>query len=179
VIAISTGGPAALSRLVPALPAELGVGVIVVQHMPAQFTAALAERLDALSAVDVREARDGDRVRPGLVLVAPGDRHVDLADNGAVRLDDGPEVHGCRPAADVTLRAAARVHGRRCAGLVMTGMGRDGAEGLAAIKAAGGVTLAQDRGSSVIWGMPRAAVELGVVDEVLGLDELAARLARL
>ena len=179
VVAISTGGPAALSRVIPALPAELGVGLIVVQHMPAQFTAALAERLDGVSAVDVREAKNGDRSRPGLVLIAPGDRHVELADNGAIRLDDGPEVNGCRPAADVTLRAAARVHGRRAAGLVMTGMGRDGADGLAAIKGAGGVTLAQDRASSVIWGMPRAAVELGVVDEVLPLDDIAARLARL
>jgi two-component system chemotaxis response regulator CheB len=179
VVAISTGGPAALSRVVPALPGDLGFGLIIVQHMPPQFTAALAERLDAVSALDVREARDGDRPRGGLVLIAPGDRHVDLTDGGVVRLDDGPELNGCRPAADVTLRAAARVHGRRAAGVIMTGMGRDGAEGLAAIRAAGGVTLAQNRTSSVIWGMPKAAIELGVVDEVVALDEIAGRLARL
>ena len=179
VVAVSTGGPAALSRLVPKLARDRGPGILVVQHMPAQFTAALAERLAASAAVEVREARDGDRARPGLVLVAPGDRHLALADTGAVRLEDGPEINGCRPAADVTLRAAARVFGRRAAGLIMTGMGRDGAEGLAAIRAAGGPTLAQDRASSVIWGMPRAAIEAGVVDEVLPLEELAERIGRL
>ena len=179
VIAVSTGGPAALSRLIPELPGDLSPAVVVVQHMPAQFTAALAERLAAASQIEVREARAGDRPRSGLVLVAPGDRHLELADHGGVRLDDGPEINGCRPSADVTLRAAARVHGRRAAGLIMTGMGKDGAEGLAAVRAAGGPTLAQDRASSVIWGMPRAAVEAGVVDEVLPLDELADRIGRL
>jgi two-component system chemotaxis response regulator CheB len=179
VIAVSTGGPAALSRLVPGLPRDLGPGVIVVQHMPAQFTAALAERLAAGSSIEVREARAGDRPRSGLILVAPGDRHLALADSGAVRLEDGPEINGCRPSADVTLASAARVFGRRAAGLVMTGMGRDGTDGLAAIRAAGGLTLAQDRASSVIWGMPRAAIEAGLVDEVLSLDELPGRIGRL
>ena len=179
VIAVSTGGPSALSRLIPALPADLRLGLIVVQHMPPYFTAALAERLDATSALTVREARAGDRPMPGLCLVAPGDHHVDLDDLGRVVLGDGPAVHGCRPAADVTMTAAARVYGRRTIGVVMTGMGRDGAAGLAAIKAAEGKTLAQDEASSVIFGMPRAAIATGAVDQVVALDDLAARLAAL
>jgi two-component system chemotaxis response regulator CheB len=179
VIGVSTGGPAALSQVLPQLPGDLGVALLIVQHMPAQFTAPLAERLDALSAIEVREARTGDRPRQALALVAPGDRHLEVGDGGVLRLDDGPEVNGCRPSADVTMRAAARVFGRRAVGLIMTGMGRDGAEGLAAIKAAGGVTLAQDRGSSVIWGMPRAAVESGAAAEVVALDDIPQRLTRL
>jgi two-component system chemotaxis response regulator CheB len=179
VIGISTGGPAALSQLLPQLPGDLGLALLIVQHMPAQFTQALAERLDSLSAIEVREARAGDRPRQALALIAPGDRHLEVGDGGVLRLDDGPEVNGCRPSADVTMRSAARVFGRRAVGLVMTGMGRDGAEGLAAIKAAGGVTLAQDRGSSVIWGMPKAAIESGAAAEVIGLDHLAERLGRL
>jgi two-component system, chemotaxis family, protein-glutamate methylesterase/glutaminase len=176
IVAISTGGPAALSRVVPSLPAELRASVVVVQHMPAQFTAALAERLDGLSAVTVREATDGERPCPGTVLIAPGDRHLEVDDTGALRLSDGPPVNGCRPAADVTMTSAARVYGRRCVGVVMTGMGRDGVAGLKAIKAAEGQTFAQDQETSVIYGMPRAAFESGAVDEVVALDDLAGRL---
>lgn len=176
VIGISTGGPAALTRVIPALPANTRFATIVVQHMPAQFTAALAERLNSLSAVEVREAVEGDVLRPGLVLVAPGGRHVELDDAGRITLSDGPLVHGCRPAADVTMEAAARVFGRRCIGVVMTGMGKDGAAGLTAIKRADGKTLAQDQESSVIYGMPKAAVEAGAVDDVAPLDDIAGRL---
>ncbi len=176
VIGISTGGPAALSRMIPALPADVRFATLIVQHMPAQFTAALAERLDSLSAVSVREAVDGDIPRPGLVLIAPGDRHLEVADDGSLRLTDGPPVNGCRPAADVTMIAAARVWGRRAVGVVMTGMGKDGAAGLTAIKRADGRTLAQDKETSVIFGMPRAAIEAGVVDEVVPLDDLPSRL---
>jgi two-component system, chemotaxis family, protein-glutamate methylesterase/glutaminase len=179
VVGISTGGPSALSRVLPALPGGVGYGLLVVQHMPAQFTATLAERLDSMSEIEVREARDGDRPRPGLALVAPGDRHVEVGDGGVLRLTEAPEVNGCRPSADVTMKSAARVFGRRAIGLIMTGMGRDGAEGLLAIKQAGGLTLAQSRDSCVIWGMPRAAMEIGAVSEEVPLDDLAARLARL
>jgi two-component system, chemotaxis family, protein-glutamate methylesterase/glutaminase len=176
VIAVSTGGPAALSRVIPALPADTRFGVVVVQHMPRHFTGALAERLDADSAVTVQEASDGDRPQPGLVLIAPGDRHLEFDERGSVVLSDGPLVHGCRPAADITMQSAARVWGRRCIGVVMTGMGKDGAAGALAIKRADGKTLAQDQETSVIFGMPRAAIELGAIDEVAPLDELAARL---
>jgi two-component system, chemotaxis family, protein-glutamate methylesterase/glutaminase len=177
VIGVSTGGPAALSRVIPALPATLRLAVIVVQHMPAGFTATLAERLDDLSAVSVKEAADGDRPLAGTVLVAPGDRHLEFDERGLCRLGDGVPVNGCRPAADVTMQAAARIFGRRTIGVVMTGMGRDGAAGLVAIKREGGPTLAQDQATSVIFGMPRAAIDAGAVDEVVPLDQLAARLA--
>jgi two-component system chemotaxis response regulator CheB len=179
VVGVSTGGPAALSQVLPQLAGDIGVALLIVQHMPAQFTAALAERLDSQSAIEVREARAGDRPRQALALIAPGDHHLEIGDGGVLRLDDGPEVNGCRPSVDVTMRSAARVFGRRAVGLIMTGMGRDGADGLAAIKAAGGVTLAQDRASSVIWGMPRAAIETGAADEVVALDDIPGRLGRL
>jgi len=179
IIGVSTGGPAALSRVIPALPATTRFSTVIVQHMPASFTAQLADRLNGLSAVSVREARDGDIPAAGTVFVAPGDRHLEVSDGGVLRLTDGPPVNGCRPAADVTMASAARVFGRRAIGLVMTGMGRDGAAGLTAIKQAEGITLAQDKDSCVIFGMPKAAIDAGVVDGVLALDAIAARLSSL
>ncbi|HKE14555.1 MAG TPA: chemotaxis response regulator protein-glutamate methylesterase [Kofleriaceae bacterium] len=179
VIGVSTGGPSALSRVIPALPADIAFSVLIVQHMPANFTTTLAERLNALSAVSVREARDGDRPIAGVVFIAPGDRHLEVSERGFLRLGDGPPVNGCRPSADVTMTGAARAFGARSIGLVMTGMGRDGAAGLAAIHRADGVTLAQDQATSVIFGMPKAAIDTGAVDEVLPLDRIARRLQEL
>ena len=174
VVGISTGGPAALSELIPSLPADLRLALVIVQHMPAGFTAALAERLDASSRVSVREARDGDRPVPGGVLIAPGDKHLEFDDRGFVALTDGPMVNGCRPSADVTMISAAKVYGRRSLAVVMTGMGKDGAQGALAIKRAEGKTLAQDQATSVIYGMPKAAVDLGAIDEVAPLSDIAA-----
>jgi two-component system, chemotaxis family, protein-glutamate methylesterase/glutaminase len=176
VIAVSTGGPAALSELIPALPGDLRFAIVIVQHMPAHFTAALAERLDAQSQLSVREAASGDRPMAGLVLIAPGDRHLEFDDRGMVVLGDAPPVHGCRPAADLTMLSAAKVYGRRTIGVVMTGMGKDGAAGALAIKKAEGKTFAQDQASSVIFGMPKASIEAGAIDEVVPLGELAAHL---
>ena len=176
IIGVSTGGPAALSVVIPSLPAKTRFATIVVQHMPSKFTAALAERLNSFSAVRVREARDGDRPMPGVVLIVPGDRHLEVDAKGVFRLTDSPPVHGCRPAVDVTMKSAARVFGRRAIGVIMTGMGKDGAAGMTAIKRADGQTLAQDRDTSVIFGMPRAAIAAGAVDEVVALEELAGRL---
>ncbi len=178
VVAVSTGGPAALTRLVPALPPKPPFAMVIVQHMPEGFTAALAERLHEISDIDVHEAQDGETLQAGTCVLAPGDRHLVFLDGGRVRLTSDPPVHGCRPAGDVTLRSAAQVFGRRVTGVVMTGMGKDGAEGLAAVHAAGGRTIAQDRATSVIYGMPKAAIELGVVDEVLPLDEIAPALVK-
>jgi len=179
IIGVSTGGPAALSRVIPALPAMTRSPIIIVQHMPAQFTKALAERLNGQSALKVREARDGDIPRPGQVLVAPGDRHLEMAPGGTLRLTDGPPVHGCRPSADVTLTSAARVLGPAAVAVIMTGMGRDGARGVLAIKKGMGRVYAQDEATSVIFGMPKAAIETGAVDEVVALDEIPKRLARI
>jgi two-component system chemotaxis response regulator CheB len=174
VIGISTGGPAALSELVPALRPDLRIAVVVVQHMPAGFTGPFAERLDAASQIDVQEARAGVRPMPGSVLIAPGDRHLEFDDRGVVTLTDGPLVNGCRPAADVTMMSAARIYGRRALAIVMTGMGKDGAAGALAIKRADGKTLAQDQATSVIYGMPRAAIDAGAIDEVAALGDIAA-----
>ena len=178
VIAVSTGGPAALERVIPALPPDLPYGVLVVQHMPAEFTRALAARLSTLSSLEVREAKQGERMVRGRVLIAPGDRHVVIQRNGMLDITQAPPVNSCRPSADVTLQSAAPVYGPRLTAVVMTGMGRDGAVGAAAVRAAGGKVIAQDRETSVVWGMPRAVVEMGVADEVLPLSRIAARLAR-
>jgi len=178
IIAVSTGGPAALERVITKLPKRDDVAVVIVQHMPSGYTTALAERLDQLGACRVREAKAGDKLTGGVVLVAPGGTHLELDKAGVVRLSDAPPVHGVRPAGDITLRSAALAFGARVVGVVMTGMGRDGANGLAAVKSAGGVTLAQDAQSSTIYGMPKAAADLGVVDQVLPLGELAAAIER-
>jgi len=174
LIAVSTGGPAALTEVIPALPADLLLAIVIVQHMPAHFTAALAERLNAVSRVGVHEAQHGDRPMPGTVLIAPGDRHLELDDRGAVILTEGPLVNGCRPAADVTMIAAARTYGRRALAIIMTGMGHDGRDGALAIKRAHGKTLAQDQASSVIYGMPKAAIDAGAIDEVAALADIPA-----
>jgi two-component system, chemotaxis family, protein-glutamate methylesterase/glutaminase len=172
-IAISTGGPAALGELIPALSPDLRLAIVIVQHMPAGFTGPLAERLDGSSRVTVREAQAGDRPLAGSVLIAPGDRHLEFDDRGMVVLSDGPPVNGCRPAADVTMLSAVKVYGRRTLGVVMTGMGKDGAAGALAIKRAEGKTCAQDQQTSVIYGMPKAAIDAGAIDEVVPLPDLA------
>lgn len=176
VVALSTGGPQLLSALLPTLR-QRTKALLVVQHMPAGFTKALAERLDGLGALRVREAQTGDMPQAGLVLIAPGDFHMSFASDGSVVVAPGPEVHGVRPAADVTMHSAAKIYRHRAMGLVLTGMGEDGVSGLGAIRAAGGSTYAQDRDSCTVYGMPRAAVAAGVVDRVVRLAELPELLA--
>ena len=174
-IGVSTGGPNALSYLLPQLRADFPASVLVVQHMPAGFTALFAKRLAEISAMEIREAAEGDPVAPGRVLIAPGDRHMKvrcIEDHPVVSLSRGEPVGGLRPSVDVTMRSVAEVYGPKSIALIMTGMGDDGAAGMTAIKNAGGLTLAQDEVSSVVYGMPRAAVERGVVDRVLSLYEL-------
>ncbi len=179
VIGASTGGPPALQTLIPALPADLHAGVVVVQHIPAGFTRPLAGRLNAASALSVREAEQGDRVLPGEVLIAPGGRHLTFADRGGelvVVLDAEPSETLHRPSVDVTMQSAAERRGRRSAGVLLTGMGTDGAWGMWAIRSRGGWTLAESEESCVVYGMPRAAVELGAASEVIPLGRIAARL---
>ncbi len=179
IIGVSTGGPVALTRILPALPRRTRLALVVVQHMPATFTRALAERLDAVCSIRVREAEPGDRPVEGTALVAPGGQHLEFTPAGTVLIHGGPPVHGCRPSADVTMKSAAKVFGVNAVGVILTGMGRDGAEGMAAIKEAGGTTLAQDKETSLLFGMPKASIEMGVVDQVLPLDDLPQALLAL
>jgi two-component system chemotaxis response regulator CheB len=176
IIGSSTGGPQALSAVIPRLPGDLEAGVVVVQHMPSGFTASLAARLNDLSPLTVREAAAGDVVRTGEVLVAPGDFHVRFVNEGGalrIKLDQGPRVHGVRPAVDVALSSAAEVAAGRVSCAILTGMGHDGTAGAAAIRGANGWVLAQDEASCVIYGMPRSVIEAGLASTIVPLDEMA------
>ncbi|HVK29191.1 MAG TPA: chemotaxis response regulator protein-glutamate methylesterase [Nocardioides sp.] len=178
LIGCSTGGPDALARFLPRLPADLGIPVLVVQHMPPVFTAMLAQRLDKVSPLEVREAADGDEVRPGRVLLAPGDFHLRVQRSGTgVRavLDQGPQENFCRPAVDVLFRSALDLYGGSALATVLTGMGQDGLAGARQLAAAGARILVQDEDSSVVWGMPGAVAGAGLADDVLPLEELADR----
>jgi two-component system, chemotaxis family, protein-glutamate methylesterase/glutaminase len=178
VIASSTGGPAALARLVPALPAPLGVGSLVVQHMPPGFTASLATRLDKASPLNVSEAVAGDTLAPGKMLMAPGGLHLRLdADRRAVLSEEAP-IGGLRPRADLTIADAAKLFGRRLLLVVLTGMGNDGVEGAKAVRAHGGRVLIQEESTCAVYGMPRAVAEAGLADAVHGLDDLPAAIVR-
>lgn len=175
-IATSTGGPPALQAILPRLPRALPSAVLIVQHMPVGFTRSLAERLAARSELPVREAEEGDTVEPGVVLVAPAGKHTKVRRRGTlvkVVLDDEPKHALHRPAADVLMATVARVYGSRALGVVLTGMGSDGTEGLRAIREHGGRTLAEAEESCVIYGMPKSAVEAGVVDESVPLERMA------
>ena len=181
VIAVSTGGPAALAQLVAGFPAALRVPVLIAQHMPAGFTARLAESLSRGSKLRALEASDQQKLEPSRIYVAPGDRHL-LVERRALesqlRLDAGPPENSCRPSADPLFRSAARAFGSGVLAVVMTGMGRDGFAGCEAVRAAGGQVLAQDAGSSMVWGMAGAVAQAGLADDVLPLGELAAEIVR-
>ena len=176
VVGVSTGGPNALAEVIPALPEDLPAPVLVVQHMPPMFTKLLAERLDHRSAVKVAEAVPGAVPKPGEVWIAPGGRHLVVSGRrGAHELattDDPPE-NSCRPAADVLFRSAASVYGAAVMAVVLTGMGQDGMRGAEKVHDAGGIVVAQDAETSVVWGMPGHVVEAGLADEVLPLTEIA------
>lgn len=174
-IASSTGGTEALRVLMSQLPADIP-GTVVVQHMPPGFTKAFALRLNELMPFEVKEAEDGDRVIPGRVLLAPGNFHMELTRSGAiycVRLNQNPTENSVRPAADVLMRTVAQGAGKNALGVILTGMGKDGALGLRAMHDAGAFTIAQDEATSVVFGMPKAAIEMGAVDRVLPLKEIA------
>ena len=181
VIGVSTGGPDALAVVLSALPSTLALPVLVVQHMPRMFTRLLAERLDDKCAVAVAEAKDGDAVLPGRVLLAPGDFHLQVRRTGSgviTALDQGTPENYCRPAVDVLFRSAAAAYAGHCLGVVLTGMGSDGMRGSQALVDAGGEVIAQDEATSVVWGMPGAVVAAGLATEVLPLAAVAEAIAR-
>lgn len=174
-IGASTGGTKAIETVLRAFPVT-APGTLIVQHMPEGFTASFAARLNQLCAVEVREARDGDVVTPGLALVAPGNRHMLLHRSGAqyvARVKDGPPIHHQKPAVDVLFQSVARHAGRNAVGALLTGMGADGAAGLLEMRQAGAHTVAQDERSCVVFGMPREAIALDAATEVLPLDRIA------
>jgi len=177
-IGASTGGTQALERVLTALPAVCP-GIVIVQHMPAAFTAAFAGRLNQVCAIEVAEARNGDRVVPGKALIAPGGRHMQLRRSGAyyfVEVLDGPPVNRHRPSVDVLFRSVARCAGSNALGIIMTGMGDDGAKGMKEMFDAGATTIAQDEASCVVYGMPKEAVKLGAAQRSIDLNTIAAEI---
>ena len=176
VLAISTGGPQALRQLLPELPADLPVPMAIVLHMPVGYTAPFAAKLNEVSAIEVAEAREGDVLRPGLVLLAPAGRHLQVRRNRVGEVVAHLTIHPIdkphRPSADVLFQSAAEVHGSRVLGVVMTGMGDDGRQGSGWIKAQGGTVLTEAESSCVIYGMPRSVVEAGLSDASFPLDRM-------
>ncbi len=178
-IGASTGGTVAIERVLTALPAQMPP-MVIAQHIPAGFSAAFAQRLNKVCAMEVREACEGDQTRPGLALIAPGNRHMRVRQGQAggwrVHLDDGPKVCYQRPSVDVLFQSVAEEAGARAAGVILTGMGSDGANGLLSMRQAGGRTCAQDEASCVVFGMPREAIEKGAAERILPIDHIAAAL---
>jgi two-component system chemotaxis response regulator CheB len=181
-IGISTGGPNALREVFARIDPELAQPILVVQHMPAGFTEEFAKSLDRLCPLDVKEAADGDLVRPGRILIAPGDHHIEIEKRplgAVVRLSDAPPENGHRPSADVLFASVAKHYQNHALGVIMTGMGRDGAKELGSIFREGGYTLGQDEASSVVYGMPKVAFELGHVQKQVPLSEMATAISTL
>lgn len=179
-IGTSTGGTQALEIVLTALP-RVSPGIVVVQHMPEKFTAAFAERLNRVSQLDVKEAADGDRIPPGRALIAPGGRHMMVKRSGAyyhVEVADGPLVSRHKPSVDVLFRSVAKYAGRNALGIIMTGMGDDGARGLKEMRDAGATTIAQDEASCVVFGMPKEAIKLGGAERVVPLDALSGEVLK-
>lgn len=173
-IGASTGGTVAIERVLVNLPIDTP-GTLIVQHMPENFTAAFAKRLNGISAMEIREARDGDSLVPGVALLAPGNRHMVLDRSGSryhVRIKGGPAVHHQRPSVDVLFHSVARKAGRNAVGVLMTGMGADGAEGMLAMRKAGSHTIAEHESTCVVYGMPKEAIELGAAVEIVKLPSI-------
>ena len=181
VVAIgsSTGGPRALAELLPALPRDLPASLLVIQHMPAGFTGTLAKRLDQASKIDVKEAQSGDSINPGQALLAPGGYHMTVTNNGAVELNQDPPVCGVRPSVDVTLDSVAKVYGVSALGVILTGMGSDGTQGAARLKAAGGWVAVEHESTCAVYGMPKSVIDSGSADVVAPLTRMAREIIRI
>ncbi len=178
VIAASTGGPATVMRLVPNFPKDFPAAVFLVLHMPPTFTGQFGVQLAEVSALRVKEAESNEAIQPGTLYVCPGSHHLRISASGKILLDDGPRISGYRPCADVALETLAAYAGKMAIGVVLTGMGNDGARGVKAVRSAGGTVVAQDEATAVIFGMPAEAIKTGAVDEVLGIDEIYPAIER-
>jgi two-component system, chemotaxis family, protein-glutamate methylesterase/glutaminase len=175
-IGVSTGGPNALAAILPSLPQDYPVPILVVQHMPPVFTKLLAERLDATSQLNVVEGQHGQELVPGTVYIAPGDLHMQVVKHGGkahLELDSNPPENSCRPAVDVLFRSVAKTYGSSSLGVILTGMGQDGLRGCEYLKEVGAAVVSQDQASSVVWGMPGAVARANVTDKILPLEEMA------
>ena len=172
VIGTSTGGPQALQNVITRLPGNLPCGVVIVQHMPAGFTKALAERLNSISDISVKEAEDGESIKPGMVYIAPGNYHLRIRNGTQIVLGDDPPVGNHRPAVNVMFSSVAPL-GRKLVAVIMTGMGCDGCDGMREIKKAGGYSIAQDEPTCVVYGMPKAVVDAGLADEIKPVQNIA------
>jgi two-component system chemotaxis response regulator CheB len=181
VIGVSTGGPTALGEILPKLPGDFPLPILVVQHMPPLFTRLLADRLNATCKLPVKEATHDSPIEPGKILIAPGDFHMKVASNGngiCIHLDQGPRLNSCRPAVDALFTSAGEVYGGAVLAVILTGMGQDGLRGAGILKAQGATVLAQDEASCVVWGMPGAVVDAGLADRVLPLNEVIPEVLR-
>ena len=179
-IGTSTGGTIALEQILTQLPQDVP-GIVIVQHMPEKFTAAFAERLNGLCSIEVREAKNGDRVLQGCALIAPGGYHTQVVRNGAfyfTEVFDAPPVNRHKPSVDVLFRSMAKSAGRNALGMILTGMGDDGARGLLSMRQAGASTIAQDEASSIVFGMPKEAIKLGAAEQIFGLNQMPAMITQ-
>jgi two-component system chemotaxis response regulator CheB len=180
-IGVSTGGPTALGAIMPQFPEDFPLPILIVQHMPPLFTRFLAERLQSATKLRVAEAADGAKVAPGTVLIAPGDYHMRVRNQGAetvVRMDQSPPENSCRPSVDVLFRSVGEVYGGAVISAVLTGMGQDGMRGAAVLKAGGAYVIAQDEATSVVWGMPGAVAAAGLANCVIPLDAVVPEVLR-
>lgn len=179
VIGASTGGPKTVEKLLLELPADLGVAILIVQHMPKGFTKSFADRLNRCCTIEVLEASDGIKIEKNKVYIAPGGYHMEVIKGEKIQLTDGPSIWSVKPAVDKLFISISKVWKGRAISVILTGMGRDGAEGTKAIKSVGGTTISQDEESCVIYGMPKAAYETGTVDYVLPLDKISLKIKSL
>jgi len=182
-IGISTGGPVALAKMIPSIPSDIGVPIFIVQHMPPMFTDALASKLNSMGGISVKEAIDGEVIRANTVYIAPGGKQMKVAasDMGnllVIRVTDDPPENNCKPSVDYLFRSIARHYGKYATGVIMTGMGYDGTEGLKLMKQSGAVVIAQNESTCAVYGMPRKPVEIGIVDVIAPLDLIAEEICR-
>jgi two-component system chemotaxis response regulator CheB len=172
IIGSSTGGPRSLYQIIPTIPANIPAAILIVQHMPPKFTSSMAERLNELSNINIKEAQNDDEILVGRALIAPGGYHMTVGKNKKIAITEDKPRSGLRPAVDVTMETAVNIFGNLCTGVILTGMGHDGTEGASLIKAAGGTIIAQDEDSCVVYGMPRSIIENGLAHRIVPLNDI-------